>query len=177
MAAMGAILDDREGWLQAFREGWLAHYEQTGETNWKLYNSPKNETTISGPGIDLSRARLALVTTAGGYLRDSQEPFDAPNVMGDYSIRTFPVSTPLEALAFAHDHYDHTAVNADPQVLVPLRHLADLAREGVIGELAPTVVSYSGYQPWMTRTIDELFPQVLAALKEQNVQAALLVPS
>ena len=171
------ILEDRESWRTTFRAGWLAHYEQTGETNWKIYNRPKNTTAPPGKGINLSASRLILITSAGSYLREDQEPFDAANVFGDYSIRVYPSSTPFEALDYAHEHYDHTAVLADPQVLVPLRHLETMVAKGVIGELSPSVVSFSGYQPDVIRTLDELFPTITDAAKREQIDAALLVPS
>ncbi len=171
------ILENRDQWLATFQAGWLKHYQTTGQFDWKIYNRPTNSAAPPGKGVDLSKSRLALITTAGGYLRASQQPYDAPNPLGDYTIRLFPISTPLSALAFAHDHYDHTAVNQDPQVLVPLRHLEDMAAEGKIGELAPTVISYSGYQPVATRIVDELIPAVLDAIMALQPHAALLVPS
>jgi hypothetical protein len=172
-----AVFDNRASWYANFQENWLAKYQQTGETDWKIYQRPRNETTVSGRGIDLRKARLALITSAGGYLPASQQPFDAENDLGDYTIRLFPATTPLDQIAFAHTHYDHAAVNQDQQVLVPLRHLETMVSEGMIGELAPSVISYMGYQPDMTRTVDELIPAIVAAAKAENVQAALLVPS
>lgn len=171
------ILENREEWTNTYRENWLAHLQATGEENWKIYNRPTNTTAPSGPGVDLSQSRLAFVTSAGGYLPGQQEPFDAADVLGDYSIRTFPASTPLDALAFAHDHYDHTFVDQDPQVLLPLRHLEDMVAEGLIGELAPTVVSFMGYQPDVTRVLDELISAIREAVAAQSAQAALLVPA
>ena len=78
------ILEDRAQWLTTFRAGWLAHYQQTGEQNWKIYNRPKNSAAPAGKAIALSNSRLVLVSSAGGYLRDSQAPFDASNSLGDY---------------------------------------------------------------------------------------------
>jgi len=171
------ILEDLPAWEAEFRAGWLAHYEQTGETNFKLYNRPKNNVAPAGPGIDLSQSRLALISTAGGYLRDRQAPFDAPNLLGDYTIRRFPTATPLTEIAYAHTHYDHTAVNADPQVLLPLRHLESMVEAGLIGELAPSVISFMGYQPNVRAVIEELIPAILEAAEAEAVEAALLVPS
>lgn len=169
--------ENRDAWYANYKDNWLKHYHETGETNWKLYEHARNEKAITAPGIDLSKSRLALITSAGSYLKDSQAPYDAENDLGDYTIRLYPTSTPLDALAFAHTHYDHTAVNADTQVLVPLRHLEDLVEEGVIGELAPDVISFMGYQPDVIRVVDESIPAIVKAAKEMDVQAALLVPS
>ncbi len=171
------ILEHREAWLTTYQQGWLAHFQQTGEMDWKLYQRPKNASAPSGPGIDMSNRRLMLISSAGGYLRDEQAPFDASNPLGDYTIRTFASHTPFDALAYAHEHYDHTAVNADPQVLLPLRHLADLVADGMIGALTPSVVSFMGYQPDATRVVDELIPAIVAVAQAEQAGAALLVPS
>lgn len=171
------ILEDRGAWEQAFRAGWLGHYEASGETNWKLYNRPRNQESVAGKPVDLSASRLVLISSAGGYLPASQPPFDAPHVLGDYTIRAIPSDTPLDQIAYAHDHYDHSAVNSDPQVLLPLRHLADLVAEGAIGALTPNMVSFMGYQPVVTRVLDELIPAIVAAARAEQAHAALLVPS
>jgi hypothetical protein len=172
------ILEDLQQWKADYEQGWLAHYRETGEFNWKIYNRPKNNTAPPGPGIDLSQSRLAIISSAGGYLQSSQEAFNIEfAALGDYTIRLFPSSTPFEALAFAHGFYDHTAVDEDPQVLVPLRHLEDLVGEGVIGELAPSVISFCGWQPNVEQTLDELIPAIVEAAQAEDVDAALLVPA
>lgn len=170
------IFENRENWSINFETMWLRTFKETGKVDWSLYQRPRNETRITGKGIDLSQSRLMLITSAGGYLKDSQEPYDAENILGDYTIRTYPAETPLDALAYSHDHYDHTAVNEDAQVLIPLRHLDDMVAEGKIGELAPAL-SFMGYQPDVRRVEDEMIPEIVAFAKEQNIQAALLVPS
>ncbi len=174
---MDAILENRDEWLAAFRSGWLAHYQATGETDWGQYPRPNNRTAPAGEAVRLSESRLLLITSSGSYLRDGQQPFDADDDLGDYTIRTYPSNTPLEALAFAHGHYDHTAVEQDPQVLVPLGHLQDMAAAGEIGELAPTVISFMGYQPDLTRVVDELIPLIVEAARKDGAHAALLVPA
>lgn len=171
------ILENRDGWQAHFEENWLKHYHETGETNWKIYQYSRNKTAPSGPAIDLSSSKLMFVTTAGGYLKDTQEPFDAENLLGDYDIRTFPQNTPLEDIAFAHTHYDHKWVDEDPQVLVPLRLLETMVAEGKIGSLAESVVSFCGYTPIATRVVDDIAPQVVGMAKEQQVDAVLLVPA
>ena len=171
------IVENLAEWKKEFGQGWLAHLRQTGETYWKIYAWPHNGAAPAGPGIDLAQSRLMFITTAGVYLRDSQEPFDAASKIGDYSIRTFSPDTPFSDLAIAHDHYDHTAVNRDPQVLLPFQHLRQMTAEGVIGELAPSVISFCGYQPDVSRVIDEMIPEILAIAQAEKVDGALLVPA
>ena len=171
------ILEHRDHWEAEFRAGWLAGWQQTGVPAWKKYNRPRNNPLPATPGVDLSESRLLLISTSGAYLSASQDPFDATNILGDYTIRTFPSAAPFDSLAYAHNHYDQTAVKADPQVLLPLEHLASMTAEGLIGELAPELISFMGYQPDLTRVVDALIPDILAAAKEFQVQAALLVPA
>lgn len=174
---MTQILEDLDSWEADFEAGWLAHYKETGEFNWKVYNRPRNEVAPAGPGIDLSQSRLALISTAGGYLPGEQPPFDAENDLGDYTIRLFPSATPFEAIDYAHTHYDQTAVRADPQVLLPLRHLETMVAEGKIGELAPSVINFMGYQPDVRRVVNEMIPEIVAAAKAEKIDGALLVPA
>jgi len=169
------ILENQEAWQARFREGWLKHLQQTGTIDWELYPHLNNKQSPTGPGIDLAASRLMLITSAGIHLPD-QPPFDAASPFGDYSVRLVPTSTPPEGWAISHDHYDHTAINQDAQVALPLGHLADLVDKGVIGELAPSVASFMGYQPDAARVVDETFPAILQAAQAEGVGAALLIP-
>ncbi|MBA3946894.1 MAG: hypothetical protein H0X37_20320 [Herpetosiphonaceae bacterium] len=171
------ILEDRAAWEATFRAGWLAHYARTGATDFKRYNRPTNSVAPAGAGVEISHSRLVLISSAGGYLPAKQAAFDAANPFGDYTIRCFPVTTPLLDIAYAHAHYDHTAVDADAQVLLPLGHLADLVAAGVIGSLTPNMISFMGYQPDVGRLLDELIPAMRAAVRAEGAEAALLVPS
>ena len=171
------ILENKDQWTTDFQNGFLTTHQKTGQFDWKQYSYQKNKIGIVGPAIDLSKSRLAFISTAGGYLLNSQEPFDKENPYGDYSIRTFPITTPLNTIAYAHNHYDQTAVNDDPQVLLPFGHLQTLVDEGAIGELTPTAISFMGYQLDISRVVDEMFPQILEILQKENAQATLLVPA
>ncbi len=171
------IVENLDQWSDEFEEKWLKHYRETGKPNWKIYNRAKNEAAPGLPGIDLAASRLLFISTAVGYLKDEQEPFDAANDLGDYTVRTFSIETPFDQLAYAHDHYDHTAVETDPQVLLPFQHLQDMVTEGKIGALHSTVISFHGYQPDVRRIVGELIPNVLAHVDKEKVAGALLVPA
>lgn len=170
------ILENKAQWSADFRDGWLKLLRQKGELNWDIYQHPKNDETPGTPGIRLSQSRLMLISSAGAYLSESQDPFDDEDRLGDYTFRTFPSSIEFEALAYAHGAYDHQMVEKDAQVALPLRHLEELEAKGEIGELAPTVISFMGYQPDSARVVDELIPQVLAIARSERVEAALLAP-
>jgi hypothetical protein len=170
-------LEHHDQWLDAFRAGWLAHYQETGQIDWKRYEPPNNKRAVSGPGVDLSRSRLALITSSGAYWREHQTPFDCESALGDYTIRAIPTSTPNAELDYAHTHYDQTAVRQDPGVLLPVEHLCALVENGTIGSLAPSMIHFMGYQPNAARVVDETAPAILDVLRAQEVDAALLVPA
>jgi len=170
------ILDNKDLWAKTFHEGWLAQFQRTGKFYWDAYVRPRNQTPVPGAAVDLRSSRLMFITSAGGYLPESQKPFDAGNPLGDYAIRVFPATTPFEKIAYSHEHYDHSAVNEDPQVLLPLGHLNKMVSEGKIGDLTQ-VVSFMGYQPDVARLLDETFPAILKVAQEEEAQAAFLVPS
>jgi D-proline reductase (dithiol) PrdB len=171
------VVENRGQWQTSYDRRWLAHYQETGEIDWSLYPRPRNRTAPAGRGVDLSVSRLSLITSSGAYVPGEQVPFDAAHPLGDYSIRLFPSFTPLEELAYAQEHFDHEAVIKDPQVLIPLRHLDELVAEGAIGELAPSVISFMGYQPDVVRVVDEMIPAIVQAARAEAIQAALLVPA
>ena len=171
------ILENRVEWEQQFHESWLAHYKKEGSIQWDIYNRPNNKTAPSGKAIDLSQSRLMLVSSAGSFLADSQDRYDDENDLGDYTIRLIPSDVDPSQLTYAHTHYDHSAVNMDYQVLIPLGHLRDKVEAGEIGSLTENFVSFMGYQPDMSQVIDETIPRVIEAAKNQQADAVLLVPS
>lgn len=173
---MVEILENRDEWEANFRDHFVAHLQETGQTNFKLYSYASNVETPGVAGVDVSHSRLMLLSTAGGYIAGEQEPFDAADLIGDYTIRRLTLSTPLGDISFVHDHYDHQFVNEDVQSVLPLRHLETLVRSDEIGELAPEVISIMGYQTDAVRVVDEVIPQILDAAHEQKAQAVLLAP-
>jgi hypothetical protein len=171
------IFEQREEWRNQFEENWLAHLRETGQTDFTRYNRPTNDNPIAGAGVDLASSRLAFITSSGSYLLGKQEPFDAGDPLGDYSIRTYPSDTSLQDIGFAQRHYKHAAVEQDPQVLVPLDHLRTMVAEGRIGSLTSTVISFHGYVPDVLRFVDETIPQIVDIARKDGAQAALLVPA
>ncbi|NDJ55408.1 MAG: hypothetical protein GYB68_20235 [Chloroflexi bacterium] len=170
------ILETREQWLADFKSGWLAAYQDSGQPDWSTYRRPTNHQAPPGPAVDLSQSRLLFVTSSGAYLRDQQPPFDVDDLLGDYTLRRIPSDVSFDALAYAHDKYDHQYVEADPQVLLPFGHLHQMVTAGTIGSLTSQFVSFMGYQPDVTRVIDDLIPQIVALAREEEAHALLLVP-
>jgi hypothetical protein len=66
---------------------------------------------------------------------------------------------------------------SDPSVVVPVRPLQRLVRAGVIGSLAPTVISTMGLVPRGMDVLERSAPAAAERLSEEEVDLALLVPA
>jgi D-proline reductase (dithiol) PrdB len=177
------VVENSDEWGERFEAGWLAYVKENvvgvpdASPDWDLYKGARNRQWVSGKGIDVSKSRVLLVSSAGGSLVSANAPFDAENPISDPTIRVFPSSTPLDEVRFDATHYDHAGINVDPQVQLPLRHMEDLAADGTIGELTDNVVNFSGYQPDIRIVANEVAPRILDAAREEKADAALLVPA
>ncbi len=125
----------------------------------------------------LSEARVAVVTTAAFYL-PNQEPFDESIKGGDVSFREIEHDAELRSLEIAHksDAFDHEGIALDKNVALPLDRLRELAREGVIGELAPRHYSFQGSITAPGALVRETAPEVARRLLADNVDVVLLTP-
>lgn len=171
-----SIMEHPLEWLQAFQDNWLSHLEKTGETNWSVYTRVENKYTPSGKAVKLSESRLLFITSSGAYIPGKHPPFDEFNPLGDYTTRLIPSDTALNQLDYSNAHIDLTAVEQDPQTLLPLEHLQSLVDQRKLGALAPMFISFNGYHPHAIRVVKELIPTILRNAKQQQVDAALLVP-
>jgi D-proline reductase (dithiol) PrdB len=123
----------------------------------------------------LSELRVALATSGGVYVK-TQPPFDMVSRAGDDSVRWIPSDVDSGDLRFAHDHYDHTDADQDPNCMFPLDRLRELAADKVIGSVAAGHVGFMGFVPDPTRFMNERIPQVASRLKQDHVDAVVLSP-
>jgi D-proline reductase (dithiol) PrdB len=151
------------------------------------YESPARPAGEAGPvwapfPARLAESRVALLSSAGLYLGDSQEPFDADGERanpgwGDPSWRPIPRDTPQGDLAMMHLHVNSADVLADHEVALPLRALGGLVEAGVVGAAADTHFSVMGYQEeglaaWRERTA----PEIVSVLRDERVDGVVLAP-
>ncbi len=134
------------------------------------YNQSVAFTRLDKP---MSEATVALATTGGAHLAD-QEPFDMKDHAGDQTIRFIPASTPAEAIRFTHDHYDHTGADIDPNCMFPLQRLHELAAGGVIGAVARTHVSSSGFMPDPRPFLNNGVQEIIQQFKDDGVDVVVL---
>ena len=133
------------------------------------------------PGANLTKpireARVAIVTTAALHTPD-QPAFDTSIKGGDWSYRVLDANVELTTLRMAHrsDAFDVRGLEADKNLALPLDRLKSLAREGVIGEVAPRHFSVMGSIAAPGRLIAQTAPEVARALRDDAVDAVLLTP-
>ena len=115
--------------------------------------------------------RIALISSAGVYDRDRQAPFASQSAIGDVTHRVFPTELPAEQIAIRHGHYNAGPAESDREVVLPRHALRDAG-----ADLTANVVSYMGYcLDWPT-FIEQTLPQIIAQLRNDGANCALLVP-
>lgn len=129
----------------------------------------------------LSECTVALVTTAG-VARNDDKPFDQEGERrnpwwGDPSFRTIPLGTTEKDIRLYHMHIDHRFGEADLDVVLPMRRLAELAGEGVIGRPANTHYSMMGYILDPTELVEKTAPAIAESMRAEQIDAAALAPA
>jgi D-proline reductase (dithiol) PrdB len=157
--------DERfERWLRLTREMHAnTHFTANAVTAWAPMSKP------------LAACRVALVTTAGAHLK-SQPPHDLLDHAGDPSFRVIPGDTATTDLAVDHVHYDTTDANADPNCVLPLDRLRELAAQGVVGSVAPHHLGFMGFIPDGRTLRDSTAPLAAEMMVADAVDAVVLTP-
>jgi len=125
----------------------------------------------------LSEARVAAITSAGYYL-PGQAPFDRSEEGGDCSYRIIDSQTNIATLHVGNrsDAFDSSGLERDKNLALPLDRLHELAREQAIGSVAPRHISIMGSITAPGRLMSRTAPEIAAMLRQDAVDAVLLVP-
>lgn len=128
-------------------------------------------------GKPLQEARVALVTSAALYLPD-QPPFDGSVKGGDFSYRVIPKDVDLSTAIDGHRSklFDHSGLEQDRQLILPIERLNELEKERVIGSVADSHYSFMGGLTAPGRFLAKSAPEITARMKSEAIDAALLVP-
>lgn len=131
----------------------------------------------------LAEASVAVLSSAGIFLKDTQESFDLERekrepTWGDPSWRAIPRDVSQDRIDAAHLHINTEHLKRDVGVALGLRAIAALEADGVIGRLATENYSVMGYQEggcevWQAKT----GPEIAVRLKDAAVDALLLAPA
>jgi hypothetical protein len=130
----------------------------------------------------LQASRIALLSSAGLYLKASQASFDLAREQdnpewGDPSWRAIPAGAAASEIAVAHLHINDEDILSDPEIALPAHLLDQLAAEGVIGSATADHLSVMGYQErslhaWREQTL----PELVAKLRDQRADGLILAP-
>lgn len=129
----------------------------------------------------LSECTVALISTAG-IARNDDQPFDQERERrdpwwGDPSFREIPLGTTERDVQLYHMHIDPRFGQADLDVVLPMRRLTELAREGFIAQPAPKHYSLMGYILEPAVLIEKTAPAIADLLRADRVDAVVLVPA
>jgi D-proline reductase (dithiol) PrdB len=128
----------------------------------------------------LSSSQVALLSTAAVVLRDDT-PFDQEGERrnpwwGDPTHRVIPLGATENDVDLQHLHIDTRFGKEDLDVVLPMRRLEELVREGVVGSAAPSHHSIMGYILRPEVLVTATAPAIARAMKAEGVDAAALVP-
>jgi D-proline reductase (dithiol) PrdB len=131
----------------------------------------------------LGQAKIALLSSAGMFLRSEQEPFDVERerqepTWGDPSFRIIPAGVTQPEIDATHLHINTADLLTDLNIALPLQRLQELAEAGAIGAMAEEHYSLMGYQEegaevWRTRT----GPEIAARCHAADIDALILAPA
>jgi D-proline reductase (dithiol) PrdB len=122
-------------------------------------------------------ACVVSMLTSGGVSRCGTPPF-APRARNDLRLDEVAAETPGTAFQIHDDYYDHRDADADINCVFPIARLRELAREGVIGAVAPRL--WSGFMGRIYKrslVVGEAAPALARELKRDGVDLFLLVPA
>jgi len=165
------------------RQGQIKVYSEP--THWKYDDAPF--TPMRKP---VAQSRMALVASSGHFVSGyDPQPFGVENMTQAEAVRRIgeflreppvltevPCHTPHGQLRVRHGGYDIRGAEADPNVVFPVAHLAQLQHEGVIGELLPHAYTFVGAAA-QQRLLKETGPRLVELLTQQRAEGALLVPA
>ncbi len=126
------------------------------------------------PPADLTKARVALVTTAGLHLRSD------PNfVAGEATFRVIPGDATAADLIQTQTsaNFDRAAIQQDLNVTFPLDRFREMVAAGRIGSLATNHYSLMGALTRWERLIDETAPALARRLLDDGVQVVFITPT
>jgi hypothetical protein len=112
---------------------------------------------------------------------NSDHPFDTQIEQrdpwfSDSSFRVLPRDARTGEVQISHLHINPAFIRQDLNCVMPLERLAELAALGEVGDSAPSHYSYSGYTLRPGRVLHESVPSIVDRMRQERVDAVLLIP-
>ena len=120
----------------------------------------------------VARSKVALVTTSGIHRRS-----DPPFRPGIAEYRLLPDDVDFGELVMTHvsANFDRSAFQQDPNVMMPIERLRELADAGEVGEVARWHYGFMGAVP-NVMMLEEVGVEVGELMRRDGVDAAVLIP-
>jgi glycine reductase complex component B subunit gamma len=146
-----------------------------GEVFETEYPMPEFDRVTPGKAItDLSKARIALVTSGGIVPKGNPDHIESSSAskFGKYAIKDVHALT-SDQYETAHGGYDPVYANERPDRVLPLDVLRDLEREGVIGSIHPYFYTTVG-NGTAVKSAKAFSEEIAAMLVNDGVDAVIL---
>lgn len=130
------------------------------------------------PSKPLSESRVGLVVMPCETLPD-QPGFEAHEPDFDPTMRIIPSDADARTFVnwYPEQAFDHAGLQADPNLLIPLDRLHEMAAAGEIGDVTQSTVALCGHLPHPQRLIDETAPAIAELFVRDHADVVLLVPA
>jgi D-proline reductase (dithiol) PrdB len=157
---------------QKLVQSWIeleAQHERAAEVPWTPLSRPLADSTV------------ALISSAGLALK-TDRPFDQEGERrnpwwGDPSYRVLPRTATAKDVTLYHLHIHPRVVEQDLNTLLPLQRLLELEDGGEIGCSAAHHYSFMGYCLEPQVLLDESTPAMIEQMKQDGVNAVVLIPA
>ena len=165
--------------FDAFRVEKLKHLSFKEKTGLSLYPwrncKPEKMAKLNKPH---SEVKVAIVSSAGLYIRGEQKKFDHSIIGGDWSFRIIPTNVELKKLYDGHRSgtFDHSGLRTDPSIGMPIPQLNELVTDRIIGSVSHRHFSFMGSLLAPGRFIKKTIPTIVRLLLEDSVACVLMVP-
>lgn len=135
-------------------------------------------TPLSKP---LSECKVAMISSGGIAMKD-EKPFDQEGERqnpwwGDPSHRIIPKTASEKDVEIYHLHINPAFARQDINCLLPIQRLNELEEAGEIGSAAESHYSIMGYLLKPEEMLEQSIPAIIQQLKNEQVDAVVLVPS
>jgi D-proline reductase (dithiol) PrdB len=159
----------------------MAHIEDLKLSHRLFMKAYRYRSVDWSPGMrtekPLSSLKFAIITTAALHLLE-QPAFDDAIRGGDCSFRELPGDVDVNQLKIAHrsSAFDQTGALEDRNLVFPLDRFRELVTRGAVGALNYRHFSFMGSITAPGKLISETAPAVAQLLRQDQVDAAFLVP-
>jgi D-proline reductase (dithiol) PrdB len=132
---------------------------------------PVYDSTPFAAAIEVSQARVALISTAGLHRRS-----DRAFAVGETGYRLIPNDVQANELVMSHisTNFDRSGFQMDMNIVFPLDRLKEMAQSGYINSIAHYHYSFMGATD--PTQMEQEARTLAAILKNDQVNAVLLVP-